>query len=305
MGLVRNFNERMLKFQGVNVIAVEDKITGEHESDAWTGSRGTICSLLQEGLSGVTVWWNCEATSVDFNSGRISFIDNRAGAMMKTSKMEDNANMPEKITRERAFDLVVGADGAGSKVRSWMTMSSSTEETGEGGAPISFRRFNLDNYSIMLKLDRKNVVDKELGQSHISKSRPFILPLIPIPRLNAADPTVLYAMSINPLCVAGAINGPGGKSDPLWFCQVGFKSLAVAEKIKNMKLDEIKAFIGESVARYVSDDELRSFQKRQPQATGKGKVCSSWVRGRAVLLGDAAAPFPPVGQGVNVSGCTN
>ena len=109
-------------------------------------------------------------------------------------------------------------------------------------------------------------------------------------------------MSINPtLCVAGAINGPGGKSDPLWFCQVGFKSLAVAEKIKNMKLDEIKAFIGESVARYVSDEELRSFQKRQPQATGKGKVCSSWVRGRVVLLGDAAAPFPPVGQGVNVS----
>ena len=34
---------------------------------------------------------------------------------------------------------------------------------------------------------------------------------------------------------------------------------------------------------------------------GKTKTCSRYHSGRVIVLGDAGAPFPPVGQGVNAA----
>ena len=167
----------------------------------------------------------------------------------------------------RTFDLVVGADGGGSAMRRAM----------EQRCGCAVRSVDLDNHSLMLHFD---AVDAE---AHL-------------------DPTILYVMNASPLCVAGAINGRAGAGDPLWFCQVGFKGKATAAKISSMSLPQLKRFIGSrQVLRHCSDKELRAFQQRKPQATGKGKVCGTWVAGKCVLLGDAAAPFPPIGQGVNAA----
>jgi len=165
----------------------------------------------------------------------------------------------------RQYDVVVAADGGGSAARTAMFEPDQVKSTNNG------------NLSIMLAFDRKEL-------------------------LGELDPCVLYGMSLRPaLCVAGAINGPGGKEDPLWFCQVGVKGEEAATRMQNMTLPDLRKFIGPRPSRYCTDDELKQFQMRQPQSTGKAKVCPSWVRGRCVLLGDAAAPFPPVGQGVNAA----
>lgn len=52
---------------------------------------------------------------------------------------------------------------------------------------------------------------------------------------------------------------------------------------------------------YASDKAIEAFAKQDNIATGRAKICSSFHVGKLVLLGDAAAPFPPVGQGVNAA----
>jgi len=252
IGAVAHFDRNMMRFKGLKPVCINNSLD-RVEGDAWTGSRGTICQTLQQlitessGSETVTFKFNTTAEVSDIEHGEVT------------------ATTTLGAVEVSMFDLVVGADGGGSRMRALFTQQTD----------VSMRSINLDNYSIMLPFDQ--------GTEEL-------------------DPEVLYLLSLNPLCVAGAVNGKNGKTDPLWFCQVGFKGLKAATKIKAMTLKELKKYIGtESVLRYCSDKELIAFQAREPQSTGKGKVMSTWTQGRCVILGDAAAPFPPIGQGVNAA----
>jgi 2-polyprenyl-6-methoxyphenol hydroxylase-like FAD-dependent oxidoreductase len=87
--------------------------------------------------------------------------------------------------------------------------------------------------------------------------------------LDELDPQYLYVLAVQPvMAVAGAINGPAGPADPRWFA---------------------------------SHAMVDDFSRRKCLPTGKTKRCSSLVDGRVALLGDAGAPVPPIGQGVNAA----
>lgn len=47
--------------------------------------------------------------------------------------------------------------------------------------------------------------------------------------------------------------------------------------------------------------QVAAFAQRKCYHIGQKLTCSQLHGGKAVLLGDAAAPFPPIGQGVNAA----
>eukprot|EP00435_Cladocopium_sp_Y103_P039325 s1523_g10.t1 len=251
LGAVEIFDEQLIKFTGLRILC-----TGEDnwfDGKGWTGSRGDICKTLLgviEDVASPTVEVHFDTTA--------EILDMMKGTVQTTSKTGDRA--------VHEFDVVVGADGAGSKLRGAMSKLPS----------FTMESINMENYSIMLHMDQNT---------------------------SELDPGLLHIFGIDPLLVAGAINGKGGKSDPLWFCQVGFKGLEKGKWLQEASLKDLKTKLKKSgwpkstdLLRYVSDQSLKDFQARMPQATGKGKVVSPWSHGRCVLLGDAGAPFPPIGQ---------
>lgn len=254
LGAVQIFDEKLIKFTGLRILC-----TGEDnwfDGKGWTGSQGDICKTLLgvlEGLASPTVEVHFDTTA--------EILDMMKGTVQTTSKTG------ERVVHD--FDVVVGADGAGSKLRGAMSKLPS----------FAMESINMENYSIMLHMDQNT---------------------------SELDPGLLHIFGVDPLLVAGAINGKGGKSDPLWFCQVGFKGLEKGKRLQEASLEDLKTKLKKSgwpkrtdLLRYVSDKSLQEFQSRMPQATGKGKVVSPWSQGRCVLVGDAGAPFPPIGQGVN------
>lgn len=254
LGAVEIFDETLIKFTGLRILC-----TGEDnwfDGKGWTGSRGDICKTLLrviEDLASPTV-------EVLFNT-TAEILDMMKGKVQTTSKTG------ERVVHD--FDVVVGADGAGSKLRGAMSQLPN----------FAMESINMENYSIMLHMDQNT---------------------------SELDPGLLHIFGVDPLMVAGAINGKGGKSDPLWFCQVGFKGLEKGKRLQESSLEDLKTKLTKSgwpkrtnLLHYVSDKSLQEFQSRMPQATGKGKVVSPWSHGRCVLVGDAGAPFPPIGQGVN------
>ncbi len=173
------------------------------------------------------------------------------------------------FNNKESFDLVVGCDGACSGVRNLLKDSNP-----------NFQVENLDNenYAMMLPFDRNT---EEL------------------------DPRYLYIFGLPPyLAVAGAVNGKNGPSDPLWFCQIGFSGSR-----KFLSFEEAESFLkknypgmkNNAVLHYASRKAVEDFSKQENISTGKAKRCSSFHYGKTVLLGDAASPFPPVGQGVNAA----
>ena len=170
-------------------------------------------------------------------------------------------------SREASYDLVVGCDGAGSAVRSVL------QEQVRGFTVTSCP--SLTNHSTMLHLDLKSGTD-------------------------ALDPRFLYILSPPPvMLVAGAICGPKGPTDPLWFCQVG---LSGAHRFSSVD-EAMKLLTGayRSITKLCSMAAIEAFSRRESVPIGRSKECSAMHGGRVVLLGDAGAPFPPVGQGVNAA----
>eukprot|EP00438_Fugacium_kawagutii_P033945 Skav211151 [mRNA] locus=scaffold413:292411:293086:+ [translate_table: standard] len=183
------------------------------------------------------------------------------GAVQTTSKAGEHT--------VHQFDVVV-ADGAGNSCNLRGAMSK---------VPSFAQSINMENYSIMLHMDQNT---------------------------SELDPGLLHIFGTDPFLVAGAINGKGGKSDPLWFCQVGLNGLEKGKWLQEASLEDLKTKLKKNgwpkrtdLLRYVSDKSLQEFQKQMPEATGKGKVVSPWSHGCCVLVGDAGAPFPPIGQGAN------
>lgn len=164
----------------------------------------------------------------------------------------------------RCFDLAVGCDGGGSALRRALS---------EQQPDFRVESTDLGNHSTMLHLDQN---------------------------LEELDPHYLYLFATQPvLVVAGAIKGPNGPADPLWFCQVGFQAAMSFASFADAAdlLDRAHPLL----RHFASDEMVAGFSQRECLPTGKSKRCSSLVIDRVALLGDAGAPVPPVGQGVNAA----
>ena len=166
-------------------------------------------------------------------------------------------------TSQRTFDFIIGGDGAGSIVRKAMR---------EQVPGFSVQTRSFPNYCTMIELDR---VGTDM------------------------DPNYLHGLAVRPFCVAGAIKGdrPGGP--PRWFCAVGTK----AEQTFT-STEAARAFFQNRAPRILelaSDEQIAAFASRACYDIGKTLGCSQLYGARAVLLGDAAAAFPPIGQGVNAA----
>lgn len=162
----------------------------------------------------------------------------------------------------QTFDLLVGGDGAGSLVRKALVQQIDGFKVTQSSFP---------NYATMLELD---LADASL------------------------DPSYLYVLSAHPPCIAGAINGQAGPSQPRWFCMVGSsepRSFSSAQEVRQMLR------YSPQVLGMASEAALESFAQRECYHIGRKLSCSQLYGGKAVLLGDAAAPFPPIGQGVNAA----
>ena len=168
------------------------------------------------------------------------------------------------LTYDEHFDLIVAADGAGSAFREALINQEKT---------FSVSSMNLPDYSIMLHLDQNT---------------------------DELDPRYLYVHAVKPVAaISGAINGPNGATDPLWFCQ-----LRAASPFSFSSEDQAKRLLENAhplLLRYASDSSISELSSQQSIQTGKSKCCSSLAVNNVVLLGDAAAPIPPIGQGVNAA----
>jgi kynurenine 3-monooxygenase len=174
-----------------------------------------------------------------------------------------NLESPDETTVTGPFDAVVGADGAGSVVRRSMEQQLPGFEVENTSIP---------NYVTMLELSR-------VGDS--------------------LDEHYLQALSVRHFTVAGAVNGEGDGQTRRWFCCVGSK-----EQLALSSVAEARAYFEKTapaVLDLASEEDLAAFVGRATNHVGKAASCSMLHGGRAVLVGDAAAAFPPIGQGVNAA----
>jgi kynurenine 3-monooxygenase len=163
----------------------------------------------------------------------------------------------------KQFDFIIGGDGAGSVVRRAMLQQVP-------GFNVETRSY--PNYCTMIELDRVG---------------------------DGMDPHYLHGLSVRPFCVAGAIRPDAGSDRPRWFCAVGTKA-----KQTFSSPDEARRFFRERAPRVqelTSDEQVAAFAERTCYHIGQTLACSQLHGGKAVLLGDAAAAFPPIGQGVNAA----
>lgn len=159
------------------------------------------------------------------------------------------------------FDLVVAADGGGSSIREQATAQDPAYQITREQIPFFFK---------MLALDRNT---------------------------ENLDKNYLQVLSKRMLMVAGAINGPGGKDDPLWFSAVPYP-----EDTRYESLDAVRKDLGKrcpEVLQYCSDDALNAFADLPAQNIGRITSSSQLYAGKVVFLGDAAISYPPIGQGIN------
>jgi kynurenine 3-monooxygenase len=157
----------------------------------------------------------------------------------------------------RHFDFVIGGDGAGSVVRNAML---------EQIAGFTVETKSFPNYCTMIELDR---VGDQL------------------------DPHYLHGLSNSPFCAAGAIKGERGPESARWFCAVGTKI-----KLAFASAEEVRQYFHKRCPRILelaSDEAIATFAQRTCYHIGRKLTCSQLHGGKAVLLGDAAGPFPPIG----------
>ena len=123
LGAVQIFDEKLIKFTGLRILC-----TGEDnwfDGKGWTGSRGDICKTLLgvlEGLASPTVEVHFDTTA--------EILDMMKGTVQTTSKTG------ERVVHD--FDVVVGADGAGGKLRGAISKLPS----------FAMESINMENYSI-------------------------------------------------------------------------------------------------------------------------------------------------------------
>lgn len=162
-----------------------------------------------------------------------------------------------------SFDLIVASDGAGSVLRG--TMANTVPDF-----DVAYK--SLPNYCTMIELDR--VGDR-------------------------LDRRYLHGLSAAPFAVAGAIMGDDGPQSSRWFCAIGTK-----REIRFATAGAARRFLARRVPRvldFASPAMIAAYSIRPCYHIGQKLTCSQLNGKRAVLIGDAAGPFPPIGQGVNAA----
>lgn len=97
--------------------------------------------------------------------------------------------------------------------------------------------------------------------------------------------------------MAGAIRGDGGQDSARWFCAIGTR-----QRIGFSGAGEAREFLQDRCPRvleFTGKEQVEAFAGRTCCHMGRSLNCSQFHGGKAVLIGDAAAPYPPIGQGVN------
>ena len=170
---------------------------------------------------------------------------------------------PESRINPQQFDFIIGADGAGSVVRKALAR----QIPGFAVATASY-----PNYCTMIELDR-------VGED--------------------MSPHYLHGLHVRPFCVAGAIRPDPDSKKPRWFCAIGTKA-----KQTFLSPDDARRFLRHRAPRVLaqtSGEMVRAFASRTCHHIGQTLACSRLHGGNAVLLGDGAAAFPPIGQGVDAA----
>ncbi|HNH08024.1 MAG TPA: NAD(P)/FAD-dependent oxidoreductase [Leptospiraceae bacterium] len=193
----------------------------------------------------------------------------RFGTEAKIADLKKGIISFDEGRQTETFDLIVACDGAGSPARNLIR---------ESDPDFQVAGKDNDNYAMMLPFDRNT---EEL------------------------DSRYLYIFGLPPfLAVAGAINGKNGPSDPLWVCQIGYfgsRKFSSVDEAEDFLRKQYPGRKNNSVLHYAGRKAIEDFAKQENISTGRAKICSAFHSERIVLLGDAAAPFPPVGQGVNAA----
>ena len=239
------FDERMIRFKGLKI---PGRGTEEWTLPGWTGSRGDILRALMAAIEEKHGRW----VDMEFES-RVDVADAQAGTLTVSARSGPATT--------RKFDLIIGADGAGSTIRTAL-------QEQVPGFSVEVKSF--PNYCTMIELDR--VGDR-------------------------LDRNYLHGLSTRPFCVAGAIKGDAGSESSRWFCAVGTK-----DPLTFASAQEARQFLQERCPRvleFAGDEQVDAFAKRTCYHIGRSLNCSQFHGGKAVLIGDAAAPYPPIGQGVN------
>lgn len=161
------------------------------------------------------------------------------------------------------FDLVVGGDGAGSVVRHALEQQCP-------GFTVTTKSFPM--YCTVIELDR---LDSQLDRHY------------------------LHMFSIYPFVVAGAIRGDTGPDSNRWFGAVCTK-----RELKFSSPSEANGYLrarSPRVLEFATETAVAAFAQRKCYHIGRSLTCSQLHGGKAVLVGDAAAAFPPIGQGLNAA----
>ena len=165
--------------------------------------------------------------------------------------------------QSQQFDLIIGSDGTGSVVRKAMVEQIP-------GFTVEVQSY--PSYSTMIELDRVG---------------------------NQWDKHYVYAISDAPICVAGAIPADKGLDSVRWSAIVGSTA-----PLEFSSTAEAQQFLADRVPRMLeltSEEQIAAFAQRDSSNIGRTLTCSQIYGGKAVLLGDAAGAFPPIGQGGNAA----
>jgi 2-polyprenyl-6-methoxyphenol hydroxylase-like FAD-dependent oxidoreductase len=235
---VAHFDAQMIPFLGIRQ---GRRLIDPWAEPGWIGSRGDIMRAL------MSVVEERHSDLIDFVYGSdVRMLDVHAGEVAG-----------------RSFDLVVGADGAGSAVRAAM------QEQVEG---FTVEASAVPNYGLLLELDH---VGEELDKHYLN------------------------GLAVNPLVLAAVVLDESQQDGVRWVCVIG-----VNKPITFASPDQATRWLRRHCPRVLdltSEQAIAKFSRREYVHLGHGLTCSRLHGGRAVLLGDAAAAFPPVGQGGNAA----
>jgi kynurenine 3-monooxygenase len=235
---VDHFDAHMVPFRGIKS---GGRVRDPWSEPGWIGSRGDIMRALisvadERHHDMIDFVFNSDVRTADVHTGEV------AGAR---------------------FDLIIGADGAGSAVRAAM------REQVEG---FTVEASTVPNYGLILELDQ---VGDELDKHYLN------------------------GLAFSPLTLAAAINDENKPDGVRWICVIG-----VNKPTTFTSPEDATTWLRKHAPRVLdltSEQAIGEFSQREGAHLGQRLTCSSLHGGKAVLLGDAAAAFPPVGQGGNAA----
>lgn len=244
---VEEFDRALITFDGLKL---NGRVVDAWDEPGWIASRGDIVSVLttlalEEYAQWIDIHFRTNLNSIEVHQGLC----------------EVNIDGEERSKQFGPFDLVVAADGGGSKVR---------QQAAQQDTSYTLSVENTRYFFKMLAMDQNT---------------------------STLDKNYLQVISNSMLMVAGAINGPGGKEDPLWFCAVPY-----LEDKRYPSMEAVKKELQKKcpkVLQYCSDDALEAFADLPAQNIGRITLSSQLHAGKVVFLGDAAVSYPPIGQGIN------